>query len=144
MGDWTVRVALRTQHGIILVRNKDGERWHLVGGKKDPHDIDWRCTAVREVLEEPGYIISREDPRYHEFSHNKNGKRGRYSLHYCALVIPDAWLTQLNETGPDDEDIRLFPYEEVRKMKDIGAYDREYLGRRKLLRPPKGVLERCE
>lgn len=136
MGDWTVRVALRTRYGLILVRNKGSEVWHLTGGKCEKGDVDWRCTAVREVLEETGLTIHPKKLRYHEVSHNKRGKRGRYSLHYCSIAISEAKLAQLRIKGREGEEARLFSYQEIRTMKDIGSFDRAFLGRRKLLRPP--------
>ncbi len=137
MGDWTTRVALRTRRGIIFVRRAGGIWWDLVGGKKDPHDKNWRCTGVREVLEEPGFAVSRARLRCHEVSHNKQGKRGRYSLHHCSIIIPVSWLRRMKSTGPEGEEVRLFSYKKIRRMKDIAPKDLAYLEQQNLLRSPR-------
>lgn len=139
MGDWTVRVAVRTRKGIIMTKNVGQDKWHLLGGKKEAVDRDWRCTAVREAFEEAQLCLPRERLARHETSHNKRGKKGRYSLHYCSIDLPVLCVKGIPTKGPEDEEIRVFSYKELRRMlqaNEVGPRDTGYLRRRKLLRKP--------
>jgi ADP-ribose pyrophosphatase YjhB (NUDIX family) len=144
MKDWSVRIVVRILAGILLIR-KPGGRWHLPGGKKEPHHENWRQTAGAELDEETGVKASNflRITRHH----NRRGKKGRYTLIYCEALIEDPSVrAQLKAFDPDREDgeeARIFSYEDVIAMtsEDLDPVTKRFLQKWKLLsarKPSKG------
>lgn len=106
---WSAIVIADCGNGqTVLVRNPHHETpyWKFPGGRKEPYESEARQTAIREVEEETGLLLSEN-----HLILIQTIPRATHSLHIFAGRALS--LETLKEIGNDGEEVRLFPIKEV-------------------------------
>jgi len=136
LDDWTARVIVRTQKGILTV--EQNSILHLPGGKRDiEKDRTPLCTAKRELAEETGLPGNRGDFKLRTTRPSRQGKRNKYDIYYWeAHFDADVIERHLKPTGEEGEITHILPYAEVHSRSDFNVAQLSMLRRLKCLGPP--------
>lgn len=101
--DWTTRVLVATELGIVLVRRPNG-LWELPGGKRrKKEESDWQATAIATLRRETGILVDRVTRI--GGNHSRNSGKNRYDLIYCRAHACDETVSRMIK-ATDKRDLR--------------------------------------
>lgn len=114
MSDYTSVVWLEGPgNQIVLVKDvsRFGEnaKWKLPGGHSELYDDDQIATGIREIEEETGIQLRREDISI-------AGREDRKGHFFWLLVSSVSSLEGLKKIGDEGEEVKIFTQQEFREM----------------------------
>lgn len=120
---YAVAVLIISPNGIPLIRDPKKPPpifWKLPGGKSAKAKESAEDSAIREINEELGLILKKEDLEavYRE-------ERENHEFIMFQASIP--YSKNLKEKGDEGEEIKLFAFEDLKTLRDFFPPHREIL-----------------
>ena len=101
----------------LFIKRKDKGKWDLPGGGFDVNEIDYKGVTVREIKEETGIIITREDLKLCAILGQRLPERVRneYKVDFGLVFLHSLFLHQEPEITLSDEhtEFKFFSYTEI-------------------------------
>ena len=92
----------------VVYSHREGLRWYFKSTER-------KGTFCREIMEETGYVITPEVPKFVEVETSPKANKQNITLRYTALV-PYKLLSQVKPIGGEDNEVEEVKWIDIRKL----------------------------